>query len=283
MPATPADLRARILNEWTAAAPGWRTWEAHIVAFTWPVTQAIVTGLQLREGAHVLDVGCGIGDPAIALAQAVGPTGVVHAMDPTDEMIDTVRSRAASFNLKNIDFRVAAVEDADFPTGSLDAITGRWSFIFCVDVHTQLARARNWLKPGGRIAVAVWTPQEYSPGFEAINLALNHVIDLPPLSSSKPGRLQLADPGQLDAALTRAGFSNVRVTPVPLSIFARDGDEFWRMSSEMGGSLHSVIAGLTDTQRAAVRAEVVAAVEKFRDKGCLRIPALAQVGIATRA
>jgi hypothetical protein len=79
-----------------------------------------------------------------------------------------------------------------------------------------------------------------------------------------------------------AGFSNVRVAPVQLSIFARDADEFWRMSSEMGGSLQTVVRSLTDAQRASVQRDVAAAVEKFRANGCLRIPAQGQVAIGIR-
>lgn len=283
MPSTPTEIRARILNEWTAAAQGWRTWEPHIIAFTWPMTQAIVTGLQLREGNRVLDVGCGIGDPTIGLAFAVGSTGRVVATDPTEEMIAAATSRAASFQLGNIDFHVTPIEDADFPEATFDAVAGRWSFIFCVDIASQLARAHRWLKPGGRIAIATWTPQEYSPGFEAINSALNRVTDLPPVSSTKPGRLQLADPGQLDAALTRAGFCDVKVAPVPLSVVVADGDQFWRMMTEMGGSLHAVVTGLTTAQREQVRTETIAAVDRFRDGGILRIPALAQIGIGIKS
>ncbi|MBI5763909.1 MAG: methyltransferase domain-containing protein [Planctomycetes bacterium] len=283
MPSTPSEIRARILNEWTAAAQGWRAWEPHIIAFTWPMTQAIVTGLQLREGHRVLDVGCGIGDPTIGLALAVGATGRVVATDPTEEMIAAARSRAASFRLSNVDFHVTPIDDADFPDASFDAVAGRWSFIFCVDIASQLARAHRWLKPGGRIAVGTWTPQEHSPGFEAINSALNRVADIPPLSSTKPGRLQLADPGQLESALSRAGFCGVKVAPVPLSILASDGDQFWRMMTEMGGSLHAVVSGLTPEQRRQVREETIAAVEPFRDGSILRIPALAQIGTGTRS
>jgi ubiquinone/menaquinone biosynthesis C-methylase UbiE len=281
MPLPPAELQRRILDDWTAAAAGWREWEPHIVAFTWPMTLAMLEALDLRPGQRALDVGCGIGDPALAMARPVGPRGRVLALDPTPEMLATARDRAAALGLDNIDFRRALVEEVDFEPASFDAIAGRWSFIFCVDVAAQLARARAWLRPGGRMAVATWTPQQFSPGFEAINTALNRVASLPPLDATKPGRLRLSDPGQLEAALAAAGLRDVSVFPVQLSIFARDGDEFWRLTSQMGGSLHAVIRGLRPDQREAVRTEVVAAVEKFRAAGGLRIPAQAQLGIGT--
>lgn len=268
-------------SDWTAAAPGWRRWEAHILAFGWPVTHRMVEAIAPKPGQTILDVGCGIGDPAIEIAERIGPTGRVIATDLVAEMIETTRARAASFGLGNMEFRVCPVEELSIADGSLDAVCGRWSIIFCEDVVAVLARARTWLKPGGRLVMAAWTPQENSPGFKIINTALNRQVNLPPMDPTKPGMAQLSEPGQLEAALRAAGFANVRVEPVRLSIFAKSGQEFWAMMSEMGGSLRKVYDGLSDSQRAAVSEEVVRNVEQFRSADVLRIPALAQVGVAT--
>ncbi len=273
-------LRQRIIKDWSAAAPGWRRWEAHIVAFSWPMTLRLVDALELSPGDRVLDVGCGIGDPAVALAQKIGPAGRVLAIDPAAEMIDTASSRAKSLALSNMDFKIAAVEEIDFPPASFDAICGRWSFIFCPDVVTVLRRVRAWLKPGGRFAMSTWTPQKGSPGFAAVNVALNRQVQLPPLDSTKPCMLQLSDPGQLEEALAAAGFSNIRVEPVPLAFVARSGREYWEMTYQMGSSLRSVYDGLTAAQREAIAAEVASAVEQFRCGDVLRIPAVAQIGWA---
>jgi hypothetical protein len=92
--------------------------------------------------------------------------------------------------------------------------------------------------------------------------------------------LQLSDPGQLEQALTAAGFHDIHVEPVQLATVVRDGREYWEMTYEMGSSLRSVYDGLTPSQRDAVAAEVIAAVEQFRFGDVLRIPALAQIGWA---
>jgi ubiquinone/menaquinone biosynthesis C-methylase UbiE len=273
-------VRQRIIADWTAAAPGWRRWEPHIVAFSWPMTLRIVSALELSPGDRVLDVGCGIGDPAVAVAQSVGPNGRVLAIDPAAEMVETASARARSLRLPNIEFKVAAVEEFETLPASFDAICGRWSFIFCPDVVGVLRRVRHWLKPGGRFAMATWTPQKGSPGFAAVNAALNRQVQLPPLDSTKPCMLQLSDPGQLEGALAAAGFSSIRVEPVPLAFVVRDGREYWEMTYQMGSSLRSVYDGLTTAQRESVAAEVASAVEQFRIGDVLRIPALAQIGWA---
>ncbi|HKQ48983.1 MAG TPA: class I SAM-dependent methyltransferase [Phycisphaerae bacterium] len=273
-------LRQRIINDWSAATAGWRKWEPHIVAFSWPMTLRLVDALELSPGDCVLDVGCGIGDPAVAIAQKVGPTGRVTAIDPAAEMVETASARATSLGLTNIGFKVVGVEDFEAAPHSFDAACGRWSFIFCPDVVNVLRRVRTWLKPGGRFAMSTWTPQKGSPGFAAVNAALNRQVQLPPLDSTKPCMLQLSDPGQLEAALAAAGFEGIHVEPVPLATVVRDGREYWEMTYEMGSSLRTVYDSLTPAQRDAVAAEVIAAVEPFRRDKVLRIPALAQIGWA---
>ncbi len=259
-------------------APGWRCWEPHIVAFTWPVTQRMVEALRLSSGDRVLDVGCGIGDPSLALAMKVGPRGRVLAIDPVAEMVETAKERAEHLGLENIEFEVCPVEEFEAAAGSFDAVCGRWSFIFCHEVVDVLRRVGGWLKPAGRLAMSTWTPTENSPGFKALNVAVNRQVVLPALDSTKPGMLGLSDPGQLAEALGAAGFDGVGVEAVRLSIFARQGGEFWELMSQMGCSLNKVLDGLTPEQREAIRLEVVRAVEGFRCGSVLRIPALAQVG-----
>ncbi len=276
------DSTHRGLEDWARVAAGWRRWEPHILAMTWPMTHRLIGGLNLASGDTVLDVGCGTGDTTLALAMTVGSSGEVIAIDPVEEMIRTAQSRAAALDLGGIDFRVTVIEKATFPAARFAGVCARWSLIFCEDIVAQLRRVREWLVPGGRLALAAWTPQCETPGFEAINLALNRQVELPPLDADKPGRIHLSEPGQLETALEDAGFTNIRVEPVPLSIVTHDGEEFWNMMCAMGGALSRVLDGLTEAQRQSVRAEVITGVEIHRDQDTLRIPTPARAAFARR-
>lgn len=271
----------RQYQDWAPVSTAWRRWEPHITAFTWPVTIRLVDALGLAPGHRVLDVGCGIGDPALVLAMKIQPKGRVLAIDPVSEMIDTAKARAQSLGLRDMEFRRLAVEEFEAAPHSFDAVCGRWSFIFCADVHAAFRRVRAWLKPGGRFGVSTWTPLEESPGFHAINAAVTRHVHLPPPDPAKPGMLQLSEPGQLEQALIESGFHDVHVEPVRLSIFARDGDEYWNLMSQMGCSLNKLLARATEHQQNAIRSDVISAVEQFRTGDVLRIPALAQVAGAT--
>src|SRR5262249_2420945 len=150
------------------------------VAFTWPVTIRLLKRLGLKSGDRLLDIGCGTGEPGLAAAGWVAPGGRVHAVDVTPEMLAIARQRAAALRIRNIEFQQAAAEEIKAPAAPYDAVVSRWGIIFCRDVVAQLRRIRAWLRPGGRIALATWTPMENSPGFQMINEELTKLIHIPP-------------------------------------------------------------------------------------------------------
>lgn len=277
MPEKP-NHRDRAHRAYVAVHSGWARWEAQFVAFAWPMTLRLVIESAARPGMRILDLGCGTGEPTLALATAVGPTGRVTALDLTDEMLNVARERAAALKIENVDFRHAAIEDAEFPPASFDAVVSRWGLIFCTDVVAQLRRIRTWLHPTGRVAIATWTPMENSPGFHAVNQAVSRVLNLAPPNPDEPGMQNLSRPGALAESLRAAGFSSVGTDFVPLATIVRNGPEYWQLSRDTGASLNAVLGKLKPDQLAAVEREVAGAVEKFRSGELLRIPALAQIG-----
>src|SRR5438270_3787680 len=74
------------------------------------VPQRFYDGLHLREGAHVLDVGCGTGDDVRMLAELVGPHGRVDGVDVSAAMVRTARERGLPENA-----RVQQAEAGELP------------------------------------------------------------------------------------------------------------------------------------------------------------------------
>src|ERR1051325_619125 len=97
-------------EEWKAAARGWRKWDAKIVAWTAPVTAALVAVAEIRPGMQVLDIGSGTGEPALTLAGVVGPTGHVTATDLSPEMLAVAEDKAREQGATNVSFEVADAE-----------------------------------------------------------------------------------------------------------------------------------------------------------------------------
>ncbi len=72
-------FREHLHQEWTGdrTVTAWRKWHAQIAAFTRGATEAILEAAHLRPGMRVLDLACGVGDPALSIAEEVGPSGRV--------------------------------------------------------------------------------------------------------------------------------------------------------------------------------------------------------------
>src|SRR5262245_65510257 len=69
----------------------------------------------IGPGMRVLDVGCGAGDVAFAVARIVGPSGAVVGVDRSPEAVLLASRRAEADGLENVTFRVADVGDAARP------------------------------------------------------------------------------------------------------------------------------------------------------------------------
>jgi hypothetical protein len=110
---------------------------------------------------------------------------------------------------------------------------------------------------------------------------LARVADLPKPDPDEPGAMRLAREGELAAALADAGFSEIDVEPVAMYQFARDPQDYWEMLTVMAPGFRRQLRVLNERQRAAVRAGVMSAVAKYASGPVIRVPALAQVGIAS--
>ncbi|HSL34707.1 MAG TPA: methyltransferase domain-containing protein [Candidatus Limnocylindrales bacterium] len=106
----------------------------------------------LQPGDAVLDVGCGTGTLAIAAARRVGPTGEVHGIDPSAEMIGRARRKARRAGTA-VSLEVATAQSLPHPDARFDAVLS--TFVLHQLPHDALpvafAEMRRVLRPGGRL------------------------------------------------------------------------------------------------------------------------------------
>ena len=78
-----------VRQEWSdpATIAGWRRWFPKMLAQFQAGTDLLLEAASMEPGMHVLDLASGSGDPALALATAVGPTGRVTATDGSSDML----------------------------------------------------------------------------------------------------------------------------------------------------------------------------------------------------
>jgi ubiquinone/menaquinone biosynthesis C-methylase UbiE len=119
----------------------------------------IVELAALQPGERVLDVGCGTGGLAIAAAARVGPTGRVHGVDASPEMVARGRHRAARARV-SIVLEVAPVEALPFPDRAFDVVLSSLMLHHLPEDVRRLAFAeiRRVLCPGGRLLAVDFEP-----------------------------------------------------------------------------------------------------------------------------
>lgn len=115
--------------------------------------QKVMDKLQLHPGSVVADIGAGGGWFSVRAARRVGPTGKVYAEDINEHAIDTIRGRADTEHLANIEPMLGTPDDPKLPPDSLDAALMLRVYHEVAHPPVLLANLRSALKPTGRFAV----------------------------------------------------------------------------------------------------------------------------------
>lgn len=182
------------------------TWWARLYdPFTWllsggavsNVRKATIRAAALQPGEAVLDVGCGTGDLTLRATRRVGSEAHVAGIDASLQMIGVARRKAVK-TVRDIDFRLAPIEDLPFADGEFDVALSSFMLHHLPDdlKVRGLAEVRRVLKPGGRL-IAV----DLKPGGGVIGSVMKLF-----------GHSLPADYGnQLRDTISAAGFSDVEI------------------------------------------------------------------------
>lgn len=116
--------------------------------------QQVYELLQVRQGHHVLDVGCGAGADTIEMGHATGPTGRVVGVDSDPEMIEEANRRAAREGVSAwVGHQVHDATDLPFADNAFDACHSERVFMHLPDPGRVFAEMVRVTRPGGLIAV----------------------------------------------------------------------------------------------------------------------------------
>ena len=124
--------------------------------------EVVINAMGLRGGEVIADLGAGSGYFTFRLAAKVGSRGEVLAVDIQDEMLETLRQRAAANGITNVEEVKASETDPHLPAGGVDRV-------LMVDVYHELAypyevmtQVHDALKPGGRVVFVEYRKEDPS-------------------------------------------------------------------------------------------------------------------------
>ncbi|MGH3090972.1 MAG: class I SAM-dependent methyltransferase [Gaiellaceae bacterium] len=163
-----------------------------------PVVDGVIARAALRPGERVLDLGTGTGAVAAKAAAAVGSEGSVLAIDPSPEMVALAGRRTGdAFRVE-----VGTAEAISADDESFDAALASLSLMYAIDRARVAAEIARVLRPGGRLAAAVWGGPDVSD-IVLFQQTAGSFAPPPPVPGVGPGALADARPFLEDLSRSR--------------------------------------------------------------------------------
>ena len=263
-----------VINRWGASAPFWEKHGEIIRQMFAPITQALVEDAQIGRQQSVLDIATGPGEPALSVAALVGPEGKIFGIDPIPEMVAAARRAADRLGLKNTQFDVAFADHLPFPADTFDAVISRFGVMFFPSPVDGVREMLRVLKPGRKLALAVWHFAERNPFHYTLSRVIDRYVESPPLAPDAPDAFRFARPGKLVQVMTDAG----AVAPserllqftiqAPISV-----EDFWTLRCEMSEKLREKIAMLSKEHVNEAKGRALAAFREYSTDRGMSFPA----------
>lgn len=127
--------------------------------------------LRTEPRQRVLDVACGTGVVAHALADRVGANGSVVGLDVNEGMLAVARRKGSG-----ITWVRGVAEAMPFEEAHFDGVACQFGLMFFDDRVASVREMMRVLKPGGHLAVAVWDTLDNTPGYAAMTRLLERLF-----------------------------------------------------------------------------------------------------------
>ncbi|WP_437312980.1 methyltransferase domain-containing protein [Sorangium sp. So ce385] len=215
--------QAALWNE--AGGPIWVEMQQVLDAMLAPLGAPLLEEAFPGEGGRVLDVGCGAGATALAMARRLGPTGHCLGVDISGPLVAAARARAAAEGLSSAAFVQADAQTHRFEPGDFDAVISRFGVMFFADPAAAFANIRRAARRDARLSFVAWrSPAENPFMTEAARAAAPLLPNLRAPGPDAPGQFAFAERDRVQRILDASGWTDVAIRPidVPTSVAEKD-------------------------------------------------------------
>jgi ubiquinone/menaquinone biosynthesis C-methylase UbiE len=236
-------------------------YERHLVpAITALWAADLVERAAPEAGERVLDVACGTGIVARLAAERMR-SGQVAGLDINAGMLAVARSLPPGPG-PEIQWHEGSVLGMPFPEGSFDLCLCQLGLQFFSDRTAALREMRRVLRPGGRLALSVFSAIEDTAVTKALAEALDRHVGQG-ASAVKRAEHSLADTGELRRLAADAGFREAEVRGVPKIIRFPSPRLYVRIqltATPLAGSVAGLESGAREALVDAIAGDIAAAL-----------------------
>jgi ubiquinone/menaquinone biosynthesis C-methylase UbiE len=239
---------------WDLAArqyePLWRTQLA-------PAQDALLAAAAIEQGERVIDVACGTGLVSLAAARAVGSRGRVLGVDLSEQMVVAARRHAAAMPHAQFVRMDGEALDA-VPAAGFDVALCALGLMYMPSPERALREMARVLRPGGRLALAVWGERAHcgwAPVFS--------IVEAEVASEVCPLFFRLGQRDLLARLCADAGFEAIAQRRIAVTL-AYDSAQQACDAALIGGPVALAWSRFDAATRARVRARYAQAIEPWR-------------------
>jgi ubiquinone/menaquinone biosynthesis C-methylase UbiE len=243
-------------DDWERVARGWERGRSLLWNATRQVSEWLIGRLDPRPGQVILELAAGTGETGFLAAPGLAPGGRLISSDRSPAMVAAARRLAAELGVSNVEFRTLDSAAIDLEADSIDGAISRFGYILRGDPPPALTEVRRVLRPGGRLAFAVWGERERNSWMTVpadVMIRRGHLV----APSDEERRLsERRTATRIGALLDETGFGSVVIEEMPVSYAFADASELWLFVSELRGPLSVVLGELEPWERERIRREI---------------------------
>ncbi|KVD77809.1 hypothetical protein WI89_32020 [Burkholderia ubonensis] len=257
---------------------GWqdvaRSYHAYYMDLTCQSLPALLSALDVRAGTELLDVACG---PGYLSATAARLGAHVIGIDFAPGMVELAKELHPA-----VQFEVGDASVLAFPDESFDDVGCNFGWHHLLLPEQALAEALRVLKPGGRIALTVWSRPEKAIAIGMVLAAIrehgNLDVDLP----EAPPFFRFSDHDEFARALRKAGFAAPYVIEIDQTWHLRAPETPFHALLHGGVRLAAILRRQRPEVLTRIEQSVAERAAPYLSDGVFNVPAPAVLAFARK-